>query len=64
MNMLKPCCNRSNSSCRQKAVASGIKVGTCGPVAMAALIVSKVQAGHTEVGWPSSTYVLSSGDTV
>ena len=37
-------------------------MGTYGPVAMSALIVSKGQAGPIEAGQPSFEYVLSSGD--
>ena len=60
--ILKPRCARSNSSCRQKLVASGVRVDACGPAAMAVIIVFKGQAGPTAAGQPSSAYSLSSGD--
>ena len=60
--MLNPHCACSNSSCMQKAVASVVRVGACGPVAMTAMIVSKGQARPIVVGQPISAYSLSSGD--
>ena len=60
--MLKTCCPCSNSSCRKKAVAYGIRVDAWGPVAMAALIMYKGQARPKEVGQPGSAYFLSIRD--
>ena len=60
--ILKPLYACSNSSCRQKSVASGIRVDACGPVDMAERIVIKGQAGPTSAGQPSSSYSLSSGN--
>ena len=60
--MINPRCARSNSSCWQKAVVSGVRVDTCGSVAMAERILVKGRVGPTSVGQPRSAYSLSSGD--
>ena len=58
----RACCACSNSSCQKKEVASVFMVDACELVAMLALIVLKGQAGTTEAGQNSSSYILSSGD--
>ena len=60
--ILKPRCAYYNSSCSQKAVASGVRVDARRPVAMAAGIVVKGQDKPTLAGQPSYAYSLSSGD--
>ena len=60
--ILKPRCDRYNNYCWQKAVASGVRVDACGPMAIAAIIVIKIQAGPTSVGQPSSAYSLIISD--
>ena len=58
---LKSCCARSNSSYQQKAVASGVRVDACGPVAITEIILFKGQAGPTSAGKPISAYSLKIG---
>ena len=57
--MLKPRSALSRSSRQQKKVAAGLRVESCGPVAIACFLVSSGQEAPTSTGQPCVAYSCS-----